>query len=264
MRRLASLLIGAALAATAGSASAEVGRFALDARTVPVDALVCVCAERAAPPAILHVDGLESPPPVLWPKPAGGDAPRTIHLAIAWPPRGPLRLLAEIPARGRGRDLPSWGQSGTLGPGDYVLTAAGFEAETLHVRAPDPAEERSRALLGRARLRAEEGDSTLAARLLEQIADKKTPDAYADAAKLALGDLLPYSRYRERPESWLVEWIARRHSACAVGEGIRVWLTHHDDAPGRQALARVVARYPETRASEQARPWLLPITPVAP
>jgi hypothetical protein len=264
MRGPARLLIaGAALLAASHVAHADEGRFALDARTVPVDALVCVCAERAAAPEILHIDGKEAPPPSLWPKAAGGDAPHTIHLALAWPARGPLRLFAEIPARGRTRDLPTWGQQGTLGPGDYVLTATGFEAETLHVRTPNPAEDRSRALIARARLRAEAGDSTLAARLLEQVADRKS-DPYAEAAWLALGDLLPYSRYRERPESWLVEWIARRHSACVVGEGIRVWLAHHDDSAGRLALARVVARYPETRANREARALLTPGVPMAP
>jgi hypothetical protein len=150
-----------------------------------------------------------------------------------------------------------WGQNGTLGPGDYVFTATGFEAETLHVRAPDPSEERSRALLARARFRAEQGDSVLAARLLESIVDSKD-DPYAEAARLALGDLLPYSRYRERPEGWLVEWIARRHSECVVGEGIRVWLLHHDDDAGRETLARIVSRYPETRANAEAQALLRP------
>jgi hypothetical protein len=145
-----------------------------------------------------------------------------------------------------------WGQDGTLGPGDYVFSATGFEPETLHVRAPTPSEDRSRALLARARFRAAEGDSVLAARLLEEVVDRKTGDPYAEAARLALGDLLAYSRYRDRPESWLVEWIARRHSACVVGEGIKVWLLHHDDDAGRLALARVVSRYPETRANAEA------------
>lgn len=264
MRGPARLLSGAAaLVATlvvalalASPAAAEPGRLVLDAKTVPTDALVCVCADRAPAPEILHVDGREAPPSSLWPRPAGGDAPRPIHLALPWPSQGPLRLLAEIPARARGRDLPMWGQDGTLGPGDYVFTATGFEPETLHVRAPTPPEDRSRAILARARFRAEQGDSVLAARLLEEVADRKTGDPYAEAARLALGDLLPYSRYRDRPESWLVEWVARRHSACVVGEGIRVWLLHHGDDQGRLALARVVARYSETRANAEARALL--------
>jgi hypothetical protein len=243
-----------ALLALATPAWAE-GRLVLDDKTVPVDALVCVCADRAPAPEILHIDGREAQAPALWPKPAGGDAPRTIHLALPWPKLGPLRLFAEIPSRARTRDLPMWGQNGTLGPGDYAFTATGFEAETLHVRAPDPAEERSRALLARARFRAEQGDSVLAARLLESVVDRAN-DPYAEAARLALGDLLPYSRYRERPEGWLVEWIARRHSACVVGEGIRVWLAHHDDDEGRQTLARIVSRYPETRANAEAQALL--------
>src|SRR5215470_18083308 len=144
MRGLARFLVAAAALSSAAEARADLGRFALDDTTVPVDALVCVCASRASPPEILHIDGRETPPPSLWPKPAGGDAPRIIHLAMPWPERGPLRLLAEIPARARVRDLPTWGQNGTLGPGDYVLTAAGFAAETLHVRARSSAEERSR------------------------------------------------------------------------------------------------------------------------
>jgi hypothetical protein len=248
-----------ALLALASPARAE-GRFVLDDKSVPADALVCVCADRAPPPQVLHIDGHETPAPSLWPKPAGGDAPRIIHLALAWPASGPLRLFAEIPTRSRSRDLPTWGQNGTLGPGDYVFTATGFEPETLHVRAPDPSEERSRALLGRARFRAEQGDSVLAARLLEEVADRQN-DPYAEAARLALGDLLPYSRYRERQEGWLVEWIARRHSACVVGEGMRVWLAHHDDDAGRQALARIVSRYPETRANEEARALLTASSP---
>ena len=261
MRGPARLLTGAAalvaaLAALASPARAEPGRLVLDSRTVPVDALVCVCADRAPAPQILHVDGRENPLGSLWPSPAGGDAPRPIHLALHWPARGPLRLFAEIPARARVRDLPMWGQDGTLGPGDYVFTATGFEPETLHVRLPTPSEDRSRALLARARFRAAQGDSVLAARLLEEVADRKTADPYSEAARLALGDLLPYSRYRDRPESWLVEWIARRHAACLVGEGIRTWLAHHDDDQGRLALARIVARYPETRASAEARAWL--------
>ena len=264
MRGSARVLIVAAGLLAAGSARAEPGRLVLDQSTVPVDALVCVCAERAAAPQILHIDGHEAAPASLWPKPAGGDAPRVIHLSLPWPPRGPLRLFAEIPERGRSRDLPMWGQNGTLGPGDYVFTATGFEPETLHVRAPTPAEDRSRALLARARFRAEQGDSVLAARLLEQVADSKPPNPYAEAARLALGDLLPYSRYRDRPEGWLVEWIARRHAACVVGEGMRVWLAHHDDDAGRLALARIVSRYPETRASAEARAWLTMPVPVAP
>ena len=261
MRGLAGAVVFAALG-LAGAARAE-GRLTLDNNDVPVDALICVCADRAAPPVLLHLDGHEAPPSVLWARPAGGDAPHLIHLAMPWPKRGPLRLLALVPARGRVRDLPMWGQDGTLGPGDYVLTANGFAAESLHVHAPDPAEERSRALLARARLRAEQGDSTLAARLLEQVADRKG-DPYAEAATLALGDVLPSSRYREHPERWLVEWIARRHSACVVGEGIRVWLQLHDDTDGRAALARLVSRYPETRAWQEAQAWLVSAVPVAP
>ena len=260
MRGLAGAVAVVALLATPAWAE---GNLTLDSKEVPVDALVCVCADRAGAPVLLHLDGHEAPPAALWARPAGGDAPHLIHLAMPWPKRGPLRLLALVPARGHARDLAMWGQDGTLGPGDYVLTANGFEAESLHVHAPDPSEERSRALLARARLRAEQGDSTLAARLLEQVADRKD-DPYAEAATLALGDVLPYSRYREHPERWLVEWIARRHSACVVGEGIRVWLTHHDDTDGRTALARLVSRYPETRAWQEAQAWLVSAVPVAP
>jgi hypothetical protein len=260
MRGLARAVVAAGLLATPAFAE---GRLTLDRNDVPVDGLICVCADRAAPPVLLHLDGHEAAPPSLWARPAGGAAPRPIHLAMPWPKRGPLRLLALVPARGHVRELAMWGQDGTLGPGDYVLTANGFAAESLHVRVPDPSEERSRALLARARLHAEQGDSTLAARLLEQVADRKN-DPYAEAATLAIGDVLPYSRYGEHPERWLVEWIARRHSACVVGEGIRVWLAHHDDMDGRVALARLVSRYPETRAWQEAQAWLVSAVPVAP
>lgn len=249
MRRSARALIAAAaLAALAPSLAPAAERLRLDAHSIPVDAPLCVCAD-GTPPPVLHVDGREAAP---------GDGPRVIHLALSWPASGPLRLFRAIPARGHATDLPVWGQDGTLGPGRYVLTADGFAAETLTVLDPDPGSRRTRALLARARLRAEQGDSTLATRLLEQIAAPQARGAYADAAMLALGDVLPHSRYRDRPEGWLVEWIARRHSSCIVGEGMRVWLDHHGDVDGRVILARIVARYPETQAARAARALLAP------
>ena len=261
MRRLARALIalaGVLALARADSAAADApaGRLRLDRHAIPVDAPACVCADGAPAPPLLHVDGREEAAPAFFARPAGGDAPRVIHLALPWPARGPLRLFQAVPPRSHATDLPMWGQNGTLGPGDYVLTADGFSPETLRVLAPDPVARRSRALLARARLRAEQGDSTLAARLLERMTPADERGAYADAAALALGDLLPFSRYRDRPEGWLTEWIARRHAACVVGEGMRVWLSRHGDAAGRQTLERIVARYPETQASHAAAEWL--------
>lgn len=247
----------AVLALWAGVAAAT-GRLVVEDTELPVDAPIWVCAEGAPRPEVLHVDGFEQTPSRLMARPAGGDAPLRIHLALPWPSRGPLDLLSAIDRRPRSRDLPFWGHDGTLGPGTYVLTATGFLPETLLVRTPNAPERRARGLLARARLRAEAGDSAYAAQLVERLLTLEPGSPYAEAAFLALADVWRFTRYRARPEDWLAEWVARHHASCTVGEGYRRWLARAPSPWALGAMARIVARYPETRAAAEARDWLTP------
>jgi len=104
-------------------------------------------------------------------------------------------------------------------------------------------------------LAAERGDSTLAARIVDRIIEREDAGAYADLAFLASGQLLSHSVFRTHPDGWLAEWVARHHSRCEVWEGIRVWL-EGGGAERREALVRIVSRYPDTRAAQAAREWL--------
>jgi hypothetical protein len=92
--------------------------------------------------------------------------------------------------------------------------------------------------------------------LVERLRALEPDCPYDDAAFLALGRLWRYSSLRERPEEWLSMWIARHHSRCAVGEGIRVWLESVPEPLASEVLRRIVSRYPDTRASAAAAEWL--------
>jgi hypothetical protein len=252
VRGAAGRLIGAAAAAlvlcacAAGVASAARARprLLLDDRVVPVDAPVCVCAAGAAHPESLVVDALA---------PHAGSV---AHFAIPWPEHGPLVLLGAIPGSPGPTELAFWGQDGSLPPGAYVLTAAGFAPETLRVREPTDPERRARAVMARARLNAEAGDSALAARLVERLRALEPGGAYDDAAFLALGRLWRYSSLRAHPETWLSMWVARHHSRCVVGEGIRIWLESVPEPEASETLRRTVSRYRDTRAADAAADWL--------
>jgi hypothetical protein len=232
------------------------GRFLLEGWTVTVDQPVWICARGAPSPEFLRIDGTEVPGAYQTGELPGGEEPRSVHLIVDWPARGPLPLHQALEPRGREWGLPSWGNRGFLGPGEYVLSAAGFAPETLHVRAPDPAERRGRAILARAWLHAEAGDSAQAARLVEGFLDLDEGSPYAEEAFLLLMDLLPHTSYHRRPKDWLSEWVALHHSHCIVGEGIRRWLARVEDEEARNTLAELVAGYPQTRAAAEAQSWL--------
>ena len=238
----AALAAAAALACAATALAGPGARLVVEPREAPPDAPVWICAEGAAAPDSLRLERCGGP--------AG--EPGAAALDLAWVGPQPLRLLAALPARAVPGQLPSWDHEGGLPPGTYRIVAAGFAPETLRVREPSAAERRQRGVLARARLRAAQGDSTLAARLAQRLLELEPGSPYADAAFLVLGALWRHSRFRERPESWLSEWIARHHARCAVGDGFRVWLASVPAPLGPEALRRAAARYPDTRAAAAA------------
>jgi hypothetical protein len=240
----AALSAGAATAAASAGAAGAAAGLLLDSREGPPDAPVWVCAEGAAAPESLRLEAVS------------GGAAVSRAWSFAWGGVSPLRLLAALPPRADSGRMPFWDQDGSLPPGDYRLLAEGFAPETLRVREPSAAERRQRGVLARVRLRAAEGDSALAARLAERLLELEPGGPYGDAAFLALGRLWRHSKFRERPETWLSEWIARHHSRCCVGEGIRVWLASVPEPLGSAALRRVASRYPDTRASAAAAAYL--------
>jgi hypothetical protein len=259
MRRTARgvIAVAAALAIAAGAsphpaeaARARPPRFVIEPREVVEDEPVFVCTENAPPPEVVSLDGLEALAPVLFPSPAESGAPRAINVSLRWPARGPLVLYRAIDARPRADADPIWGQDAWLRPGRYLLHAEGFRPETLVVRAATAAERRTRGVLARARRYAAAGDSAYAARLLEELLERELGGPFATAAFLALGELLPYTRWHARPSDWLGEWIARRLMECVLPEGMRIWLARGGDA--RQTLSRLVSRYPGTPAAEAA------------
>jgi hypothetical protein len=249
--RLRRPLAGAAACATAATLALAGGAAALGARLQiesgegPPDAPCWVCVDGAAPDS-LRVELLGGGP-----APAAGPA-----WSLAWEGGEPLRLLAALPPRELPGQLPFWDQDGSLPPGDYRLVAAGFAPETLRVREPTAGERRQRAVLARVRLRAAAGDSALAARLAQRLLEMEPGGPYADAAFLALGRLWRHSKFRERPADWLSEWIARHHSRCCVGDGIRVWLANVPQPFASAVLRRLASRYPETKASAAATAYL--------
>jgi hypothetical protein len=240
---IAAAALAAAAVLAAGGLAAAGARLVVEPREAPPDAPVWICAEGAPAPDSLRLERLDGP--------AGAPGMPALDLAWADGPQ-PLRLPAVLPARVVPGQLPFWDQDGGLPPGTYRIVAAGFAPETLRVREPSPAERRQRGVLARVRLRAAQGDSALAARLAQRLLELEPGGPYADAAFLALGALWRHSRFRERPESWLSEWIARHHARCAAGDGFRVWLASVPAPLGPEALRRAAARYPDTRAAAAA------------
>ncbi len=96
----------------------------------------------------------------------------------------------------------------------------------------------------------------MAARLVARLLELEPDGPDADAAFLALGRLWRFSRFRGEPEGWLTEWVARHHSRCVVGEGIRVWLESVPEPLATEVLRRLALRYRDTRAAEAAAEWL--------
>lgn len=238
-----------------GIESNAAGRFVLSDRTVIVDQLVWVCVARSDPPTVLHIDGDEEPRPTLVRPPAGSQSGR-IHLVLDWPERGPLELLSLIDERPRTNSLPGWGNRGYLGPGEYVLSAEGFEPETLHVQSPNADESRTRAALARAWFHCEAGDSAHAAQLVEGVLALDSVSPFRQEAFLILLEVLPHTDYGRSPEAWLSEWVARHHSDCVVGAGLRAWFTHIDEERAIRALREISSGYPRTEAARSAEEWL--------
>jgi hypothetical protein len=223
----------------------------VEPREAVVDQPVWVCVERGTRPALLHLDGYEAVA-AGWSDAEAESATRAIHTTVAWPDLGPVELLRGLERSPRPGAEPLRPGTGFLREGVYVLAADGFRAETLHVRSPSPSERRELALVARARGHAESGDSAHAARLLRDFLARAPASPAADAARLALLDVLPYTEYAERPRLWLTEWVARHHQHCVVGAGIDRWLALVGAEEGRRALRDVVATYGGTLAAREA------------
>ena len=231
------------------------GRLVLSDRVVVVDQRVWVCVSGSEPPRFVHLDGNEEPTAKLATTPAGSQEGK-VHLVLNWPERGPLGVLEEIDSRLRVNSLPSWGDRGHLGPGDYIFSAEGFAPETLTVRPASAEENRTRAALARAWFHCEAGDSVHAANLVEGILKLDPGSPYRQEAFLILLDILPHTQFGESPEAWLSEWVARHHSDCVVGEGIKSWFKRIAEDRAKRAVRSISAAYPRTEAARSAIEWL--------
>lgn len=239
------------LAAAVGPAAGAAARLRVEPREAVVDEPIWICAERGARPQFLRLDGHEAPAE-SWSDPDADGTPGVVHTMIPWPALGPLELLRGLERPPRPGATPLRAGTGFLRPGTYVLAAEGFAPETLRVRTPTPAERRELALVARARRSFESGDSAHAARLLSDFLALAPASLAADAARLALLDVLPYTEYAGRPKLWFSEWVARHHQHCVVGAGLERWLRLVSPEAGRRALQEVVASYGSTLAAEEA------------
>ncbi len=227
------------------------GRLVVEPRRAVVDEPIWVCVERGSPPRLVHLDGFEDPP-ASWSDPRAAGPPARIHTSLSWPSSGPLELLAGLARPPRPDAASPAAHAGFLRPGEYVLSAAGFEPETLTVRDPTPAERREFALLARARGHRERGDSAQAARLLRDFLTLAPASPASDLARLGLLDVIEQTEYAGRPKLWLAEWVARHHQHCVVGAGLGRWLAVVGESEGRRALEELLATYGGTRAASAA------------
>lgn len=247
--------MGAATLLMAGAAfdvaSPAPRRLRVEPPEIAVDEPVWVCVERGAPPSRLILESRE----VRAPSRKTNGAVGPLRLEFEWPAAGTVELNRGVARRRAEGSSPSGNPAG-LGPGVYLVSAGGFEPETLRVREATPAERRDYALLRRVRFQREAGDSARAGRLLRDfLAQSRNPSAIL-AARLELLSVLPYTEYADRPKLWLAEWVARHHQDCVVGEGLEAWLAIVSAEDGRAALQEVAFAYVGTRASVVAQELL--------